>query len=82
MTDRTPKKGLKSVGGKAPMRSRGFLSQPGGPVSKPEDRDASTQHPEQHHKSRGARQVSVSRDRQPEDLASPAPIKPYILDDK
>jgi hypothetical protein len=71
--------GLKSVGSKKPLRSRGFLSQPGGSVKTPED--GSGDQPV-HHRSRGARQVSPSSSGTPQDLSVKPVIKPYRLEDK
>ncbi|WP_417708344.1 hypothetical protein [Roseibium aggregatum] len=71
--------GLKSVGSKKPLRSRGFLSQPGGSVKAPSD-DSGDQ--PVHHRSRGARQVSPSSNGRPQDLSVKPVIKPYRLEDK
>ena len=71
-------KGLKSVSSANPLRSRGFLSQPGGQaVASETDGDE-----KKHHRSRGARQASVSNDGKPSDLSVKPTIKPYTLEDE
>lgn len=69
--------GMKSIGGKTPLRSRGFLSQPGGSAV-PATGDGAPGH----HRSRGARQVSANADGKPRDLALKPAIKPFRLEDK
>jgi|GEM_PF-2207076 len=69
--------GMKSIGGKTPLRSRGFLSQPGGSGA-----PASGEDPTSHHRSRGARQISANSDGKPQDLAVKPAIKPFRLEDK
>lgn len=71
--------GLKSVGGKKPLRSRGFLSQPSGSAKAPAEGNGDQP---VHHRSRGARQVSQSIDGKPQDLSVKPVIKPYRLEDK
>jgi len=78
MAEDAPKKGLKSVAGKTPLRSRGFLSQPGGGVAGPERAEAAPEH----HRSRGSRQVSATADGRPRDLADKPRIRPYTLEDE
>ncbi|GAB4523197.1 MAG: hypothetical protein Tsb0019_25130 [Roseibium sp.] len=81
MADDTPKKGLKSVAGKTPLRSRGFLSQPGG-LSAPSGKTGDQAATPEHHRSRGSRQVSATADRRPRDLAVKPAIRPYTLEDE
>ncbi len=73
--------GLKSKAAGKPLRSRGFLSQPGGQAGPASGAAGDTDDGTRHHRSRGARQVTVSSDRKPQDL-SPAPvIGTYRLED-
>ncbi|TYC49260.1 hypothetical protein FMN50_24695 [Rhodobacterales bacterium] len=73
-------KGHKSTGGGKPLRSRGYLSRPGGgPAPVPGEADTNAE--ALRHKSRGARQISASRDKNPEALETRPSIKPYRLDD-
>jgi hypothetical protein len=76
------KKNMKSLGGNKPLRSRGFLSQPGGQAQTASGAEGDASDAKAHHRSRGARQVSVSKDSQPESLDSRPFIKPYTLEDK
>ena len=77
------KKGLKSVTSGKPLRSRGFLSQPsGGQVIASSDKQDPPMSATGHHKSRGARQVSVSTDGKPQHLSVKPKIKPYALEDE
>ncbi|MHA7774529.1 hypothetical protein [Roseibium sp. M-1] len=70
--------GVKSASSKAPLRSRGYLSQPGGSVPAASgDGDATA-----HHGSRGARQISANTDGKPQDLVVKPVIKPFRLEDK
>lgn len=73
---------MKSVGGNKPLRSRGFLSQPGGQVKTADMSQATSQDDKKHHLSRGARHVSVSKDGKPEDLQPRPHVKPYTLEDE
>ncbi|WP_428643031.1 hypothetical protein [Roseibium sp.] len=79
MAVKSGKDGRKSVGGNKPLRSRGFLSQPGASVSTNSGEAAD---PTKHHRSRGARAVSATRDGKPRDLSVKPVIKPYTLEDK
>lgn len=81
MTDRSPKKPLKSVAGNKPLRSRGFLSAPGGQVAVSNADAGNPAEARQHHRSRGARQVSASADGKPQDLSVKPVIRPYTLED-
>lgn len=81
MADRSPKKPLKSVAGNRPMRSRGFLSAPGGQVSVSNAEAGDRDEPQTHHRSIGARHVSVSTDGKPRDLSVKPVIRPYTLED-
>lgn len=81
MTDDGSKKGLKSTGGAKPLRSRGYLSQPGGGAFRPED-DGKATDPTAYHRSRGSRQVSASSDGKPGALDPKPAIKPYRLEDR
>lgn len=76
------KKGLKSVESGKPMRSRGFLSHPGGQTQSASEKDTASDSGTKHHKSRGARQISASPDGNPQDLSVKPNIKPYTLEDK
>jgi len=69
--------GMKSTGAKAPLRSRGFLSQPGGSGAPVSGDDATS-----HHRSRGARQISANTDGKPQDLTVKPAIKPFRLEEK
>jgi len=82
MTEEIPKKPLKSVAGAKPLRSRGFLSAPGSQVPPTAGDSAGSAEVHQHHRSRGARQVSVSADGKPKDLSVKPKIRPYTLEDK
>ncbi|MCV0425842.1 MAG: hypothetical protein K5905_10235 [Roseibium sp.] len=82
MTEDLRKKGLKSVGGSNAMRSRGFLSQPGGQLSSRPGKESLPNGDAGHHKSRGARQISVSTDGKPQNLTVKPKIKPYTLEDE
>jgi hypothetical protein len=82
MTGPDPKKGMKSLGGNKPLRSRGFLTQPGGQAQTASGAEGDAPDAETHHRSRGARQVSVSKDGQPENLETRPRIKPYTLEEK
>ncbi|WP_422374614.1 hypothetical protein [Roseibium sp.] len=81
MADRTPKKPFKSVAGNKPMRSRGFLSAPGGQSAASTADAGNSAEVQTHHRSRGARQVSVSTDGKPRDLSVKPVIRPYTLED-
>jgi hypothetical protein len=73
-------KGLKSLGAGKPMRSRGFLSHPGGsPRQGADDVDAQAVHET---KSRGTRQITASVDGKPSSLSAKPAIKPYRLEDE
>jgi hypothetical protein len=76
------KKGMKSLGGNKPMRSHGFLSQPVGQAHAVEGARPASSDEKKHHRSRGARQISPSKDGQPENLETRPRIKPYTLEDK
>ncbi|MEP4769350.1 MAG: hypothetical protein ABJY83_15695 [Roseibium sp.] len=71
-------KGFKSAGANKTLRSRGFLSQPGGQIAQSGQTGDTTVH----HKSRGAKQVVVSRDGKPQGLAAKPAIRPYSLEDE
>ncbi|MES0883022.1 hypothetical protein [Roseibium sp. SCP14] len=71
-------KGLKSVSGAKPLRSRGFLSQPDGQAVTSETEGDM----KKHHRSRGARQATVSTDGKPTDLSVKPAIRPYTLEDE
>ena len=78
----TPRKPLKSVAGAKPLRSRGFLSAPGGQLSAATGETGDPAEGQKHHRSRGARQVSVSTDGKPQDLSVKPKIRPYTLEEK
>ena len=78
----TPKKPLRSVAGAKPLRSRGFLSAPGGQVSATSGDTSDPKEGQQQHRSRGARQVSVCTNGKPQDLSVKPRIRPYTLEDK
>ncbi|CTQ54727.1 hypothetical protein LP7551_03262 [Roseibium album] len=82
MTGSGSKKGMKSLGGNKPMRSRGFLSQPVGQAPAAEGVRPTSPDEKNHHRSRGARQNSPSKDGQPQNLETRPHIKPYTLEDK
>lgn len=82
MTDGSPRKPLRSVAGKKPLRSRGFLSAPGGQAAAAAGDSGGSAEPHAHHRSRGARQVAVSSDGKPKDLSVKPVIRPYTLEDK
>ncbi|MEM9634081.1 MAG: hypothetical protein AAGA50_22310 [Pseudomonadota bacterium] len=75
-------KGLKSVSSGQPMRSRGFLSQPGGQITGQGVKTDTDKEQKMHHRSRGARQATVSTDGKPTDLSEKPTIKPYTLEDE
>ncbi|GAB2185241.1 hypothetical protein [Roseibium sp. LAB1] len=79
LKDGGKKSTLKSVGSKKPMRSRGFLSQPGGSAKLTADDDGGQPI---RHRSRGARHIAPSGDGKPQDLSIKPAIKPYRLEDK
>ncbi len=81
MVDKSGKDGRKSVGGNKPMRSRGFLSQPGG-IASAQAASGDATDPTKHHRSRGARQISATPDGKPQDLSVKPVIKPFKLEDK
>ncbi|MEP2705722.1 MAG: hypothetical protein ABJQ71_04520 [Roseibium sp.] len=78
MTEDKGQKGFKSAGANKSLRSRGFLSQPDGQIAQSGQTGDSTLH----HKSRGAKQVVVSRDGKPQGLAAKPAIRPYSLEDE
>ncbi|PVB60658.1 hypothetical protein [Labrenzia sp. 011] len=81
MAEDERKQGLKSRTGGKPLRSLGFLSQPGTPIKTiPGEAGNGNDGPE-HHRSRGSRSVSVSRDGKPEALQASPRIRPYTLED-
>jgi hypothetical protein len=82
MKGKLPKQPLKSVAGNTPLRSRGFLSAPGGHVSTKAGDGGDPAETQKHHRSRGAREVSVSSDGKPQDLSERPRIRPYSLEDK
>lgn len=65
------------------MRSRGFLSRPGGTAAlfpnKGSGTSEATSAEKQHHRSRGGRKVVLPQDGKPEDLSVRPSIKPYSL---
>ncbi|MBN9668771.1 hypothetical protein [Roseibium aggregatum] len=75
-------KGLKSVRGQKPLRSRGFLSQPGGAAAALSGRTGGSEAPKKHHLSRGGRQITAFTDSKPQALEDKPRIKPYRLEDK
>lgn len=97
MAEDTPKKTLKSVARDTPLRSRGFLSQPGGPAvqeggsgdpaeagtpSQSRGQSRGQSGSKSQSKSRGTRQVSASPAGTPESLVVKPGIRPYTLVDK
>ncbi|MCX2724221.1 hypothetical protein [Roseibium salinum] len=82
MADGPKKSGLKSAGGNKPLRSRGFLSSPGGQMRAPADGTGEAPGEELHHRSRGSRQVSATPGGKPQALSSKPKIRPYSLDEK
>ncbi|MCK7615583.1 hypothetical protein [Roseibium sediminicola] len=82
MSATPPKNPLKSVAGTKPLRSRGFLSAPGGKVSVSTGETSDAAENSKHHRSRGARQVFVTSDGKPQDLSVKPKIRPYSLEDK
>lgn len=82
MADDPKKSGRKSTGGNKPLRSRGFLSSPGGQMRAPADGAGETPGEELHHRSRGRRQVSATPGGKPQALSAKPKIKPYTLDEK
>ncbi|MET1413513.1 hypothetical protein ABVF61_14655 [Roseibium sp. HPY-6] len=80
MTDYEDRKKLRSHGAGKPLRSRGFLSHPGAPVSDADSEGVSKDGPAQ--KSRGMRQISLQSDGKPKDLSSKATVKPYRLEEE
>lgn len=81
MTRETPKKGLKSVSGTAGLRSRGFLSQPGGRPAQ-DSADGDVAGTSALNRSRGSRQASASAGGKPEYLTPKPAIRPYTLEDE
>jgi|GEM_PF-2078788 len=82
MADERETKGLKSTGRNRRMRSRGFLSHPGGQPRSTSDVEGAGREETKHHRSRGARQNSASTDGRPRDLTVKPDIKPYRLDQR
>jgi len=82
MADDKDRKGLKSTGGQKSLRSRGFLSQPGGTAVGASEKTGGAEALEKEHRSRGARPISASADRKPQALADKPLVKPYRLEDK
>ncbi|POF34329.1 hypothetical protein [Roseibium marinum] len=76
------KQGLKSRAGNKPLRSLGFLSQPGSQVKAAPSGRGESEDQREHHRSRGSRPVSVTSDGKPRTLPVKAPVKPYTLEDK
>lgn len=76
MRNDSGKSGMKSLQGGAPLRSRGFLSQPGGQAANTPDNTGKP------NKSRGKRQSIVSGNGKPADLATKVSIRPYTLEDE
>ncbi|WP_029061981.1 hypothetical protein [Labrenzia sp. DG1229] len=74
------KKGLRSTNTGKPMRSRGFLSRPGGVAQNSADDTGG--HAGEKTMSRGKRQISATLDGRPTTLSSKTKIKPYRLEDK
>ncbi len=71
---------LKSAGAGKPLRSRGFLSHPGGHTqSGSKDAPAPGQ---ETRKSRGTRQAAASSDGKPKALSPKVSPKPYRLEEK
>ncbi|WP_420412319.1 hypothetical protein [Roseibium sp.] len=75
------KRGLKSVPAEKPLRSRGFLSQPGGQQPGADNGTECTEAGKPN-KSRGQRQPIVTGTGTPETLATKASIRRYKLEDK
>ncbi|WP_299809931.1 hypothetical protein [uncultured Roseibium sp.] len=75
-----PEQGLKSRAGNKPLRSLGFLSQPGSQAKAGPGAPGEPEH--KHHRSRGSRPVSVTSDGKPQTLPVKAKVKPYVLEDK
>jgi len=82
MTGEQPKKGLRSVAGKRPLKSRGFLSHSGVQVPGTADQDTDAGPSQSHHRSRGNRKVIISSDAKPQDLSPKPRTKPYKLEDQ
>ena len=82
MAGSEPKTGLRSVAGKRPLKSRGYLSHSGSQLPATADQDQDAGQSKKHHRSRGNRQAVVSADAKPQDLSRKPPIKPYRLEDQ
>lgn len=81
MTGSDKQKGRKSAAAGKPLRSRGFLSHPGG-IPTAENGATDPQDIGKPNRSRGQRQPVVRQDRKPENLATRTSIRPYKLEDK
>ncbi|WP_269583977.1 hypothetical protein [Roseibium sp. Sym1] len=82
MPGKLPKKPLRSVAGNSPLRSRGFLRAPDGQVSAKTGDSGDPAEAQKHHRSRGAREASVSTDGKPKGLSVQPRIRPYTLEEK
>jgi len=82
MAGDTSRKGLKSVAGQRPLRSRGFLSQPAGQTTETAGNDSAGADIRTRHRSRGKRQAVVASDARPQDLSPKPAIKPYTLEEE
>lgn len=71
---------LKSAGAGKFLRSRGFLSHPGGQTQS--EATDGPKNPRKNQKSRGTRQGAVSADGKPKALSPKVSPKPYRLEDK
>ncbi|WP_298982917.1 hypothetical protein [uncultured Roseibium sp.] len=86
MSGETGKPKFRSVGTQGPMRSRGFLSRPGSAAAPLQDKGsgigAAISTEQQHHRSRGGRQVVLPQDGKPKDLSLRPYIRPYGLEEE
>lgn len=81
MTGPEKRKGLKSGGAGKPLRSRGFLSHPGGrPVPNDETGEGTAPDPVSR-KSHGMKQAVPQTDAKPHRLTPQVATKPYRLED-
>ncbi len=82
MRNNRDKPALKTSKGSTPLRSRGFLSHPGGNPTGTDDTSSDQNDTGKPNKSRGKRQSVVSSNGKPDGLATKATIRPYSLEDK
>ncbi len=81
MTGTGKRKELKSSGAGKPLRSRGFLSRPGGQSRLVSESSDDSMAGIVNRKSRGMKQAKPQTDRKPQALTPKTATKPYRLED-